>query len=400
MRIALIGIGQAGGKITDELLKYDIDNNAGFVKGCLAINSARQDLSDLEHVPENESLSQDSRRMLIGNSEVNGSGVGADNEKGRDIMQESASDVISEIQSQILMHEVDAFLLVAGLGGGTGSGGMPVLAKEIKNTIKNKPVYGLGVLPSKEEGKIYTLNAAKSLEASVEHTDNLMIFDNDEWSRGSVNLGEWYSDLNSKIVERFGTLFASGEIENNDDVGESVVDASEIINTLNCGGVSTIGHASAKLDDEQINPGFMKMAMGGPDIDTEAATSRMRSITSQAINGQLTLNAEIESTERALTVFAGPEEFMTRKGMQKGRTDVEDQTDCMEVRGGDYPVDKDEVSATVLLSGLYDIPRIKELQKIALEARNEIEDKREEREEKFDELMNEGEGKEIDGLLE
>jgi Cell division GTPase len=180
MRIAIIGIGQAGGKILDKLLEYDVSTRGNFIKGCLAVNTARQDLKGLEHVPEE-------KQLLVGEADPDskGSGVGADNDKGRKIMKREVGDVLGQIDDMPL-YEIDAFITVAGLGGGTGSGGMPVVANQIKQTYGER-VYGLGILPTKDEGSIYTLNAARSLNACVEHTDNLMLFDNNEWSRGKLS---------------------------------------------------------------------------------------------------------------------------------------------------------------------------------------------------------------------
>lgn len=390
MRIGLIGIGQAGGKLVDTFLEQYKDQTAPFIRGCLAVNSARQDLQGLDYVPEDN-------RLLIGEAMVKGNGVGADNRKGREVMDQHVTDVLAEIDSMPL-HEIDAFVVAAALGGGTGSGGLPVLAKELRERY-TEPVYGLGVLPSTEEGQIYTVNAARSLESCVDATDNLMLFDNDAWSRGDGSLEEWYRELNQNLVTRFGTLLAAGEVDEAADVGESVVDASEVINTLDCGGISSVGHATADLDSAAVNPGLLSRFTGGPDIDRDEATNRMRSLTEQAVNGQLTIPADIESTERALVVFSGPRDFLTRRGMEQGRSYVETQTECMEVRGGDYPRETPAVSATVLLSGLYAVPRIRELQEIAVEASNQIDEIRSNREDRLDELLREDEAGEIESLL-
>ena len=177
MRIGLIGIGQAGGKIADKLLEYDVSRTEGrdFVQGCVAVNTAEQDLDGLEVVPEDN-------RVLIGESRFKGNGVGADNTKGRDVMESDYNEVLTQM-NDMPVHNIDAFVLVAALGGGTGSGGLPVLAKQVSQRY-SEPVFGLGVLPSEDEGTIYSVNAARSLEACIEETDNLLIFDNDLWSKG------------------------------------------------------------------------------------------------------------------------------------------------------------------------------------------------------------------------
>lgn len=393
MRIALIGIGQGGGKVTDKLLEYDSKKGGSkFIQGCVAVNTARQDLKGLEYVPEDN-------RELIGESEVKGNGVGADNRRGRDIMQKEYSEVMKHL-NDMPIHKIDAFLTVAALGGGTGSGGMPVIAEKIKERFE-EPVYGLGILPSTEEGQIYSVNAARSLESCVNKTDNLMIFDNDEFNRGAKNLEAWYDELNTMLAERFGTLLSSGEVGEDDYAAESVVDASEVINTLECGGITSLGYASDELDPEDVNPGILSKIVGDNEVDEGENVSRLKGLCQKSLSGRLTLKANIESTERALVIFSGPPKYLSRKGIEEGRSVIERRTNCMEVRGGDYPRPNfGKVTVTVVLSGLHDISRIRELQKIAVEADKKIQDVREQRDENLDELLQNEDAEEIDNLLD
>lgn len=392
MRIGLIGIGQGGGKISDRLLRYDVNLGSNFIRDCMAVNTARQDLNGLEKIPEEN-------RMLIGEAEFKGNGVGADNEEGKRIMQKEINEVVNRVDN-MPFHEIDAFVVVASLGGGTGSGGMPVLCNEIKKRY-TEPVYGIGVLPSSNEGDIYTVNTARALDSVADSTDNLLLFDNDAWSRGRGSLEEWYSELNDKIAVRFGSLFAAGEMGEDDQTAENVVDASEIMNTLDCGGISAIGYASSDIDEEKVNPGLLTRLTSGVEVDKSKSATRMRSLSEQAVSGSQTVPVNIKSTERALIVFSGPPKFIARKGMEEGRSTVERKTDCMEVRGGDYPkTDTPEVSCTVLLSGVYDIPRVKEIQKVAAEADERIQKARDERGQKFEELLQNEDAEEIDSLLE
>ena len=61
--------------------------------------------------------------------------------------------------------------MTAGLGGGTGSGGAPVIARRLKK-LYVEPVYGLGILPARDEGGLYSLNAARSLMTFVKEVFN------------------------------------------------------------------------------------------------------------------------------------------------------------------------------------------------------------------------------------
>jgi cell division GTPase FtsZ len=382
MKLAMIGFGQAGGKILDKFLEYDKRHDSNIVRAAIAVNTAKADLMGLEHVPQEN-------RVLIGQSRVKGHGVGADNELGAEIAEEDIDEVQGAIDS-IPVHEVDAFLVISGLGGGTGSGGSPVIAKHLKR-IYTEPVYGLGVLPGSDEGGIYTLNAARSFQTFVREVDNLLVFDNDAWRKSGESVQGGYDEINEEIVTRFGILFGAGEVEQGGDVAESVVDSSEIINTLAGGGVSTVGYASETVDNDDSGSGLLSRFTGGDDDsleDSASTTNRITSLVRKAALGRLTLPCEIEGTERALLVTAGPPKYLNRKGIERGRKWLEEQTGSMEVRGGDYPVpNSQQVASVVLLSGVNNVPRIKELQEVAIEAQDNIDDIREESEENLEELV-------------
>ncbi len=384
MKLAMIGFGQAGGKIVDKFLEYDAETGSNIVRAAVAVNSAKADLMGLQQIPEEN-------RVLIGQSRVKGHGVGADNELGAEIAEEDIDEIQGSIDS-IPVHEVDAFLVVAGLGGGTGSGGAPVISKHLKR-IYTEPVYGLGVLPGSDEGGIYTLNAARSFQTFVREVDNLLVFDNDSWRKTGESVQSGYDEIISEIVRRFGILFGAGEVQRGQEVAESVVDSSEIINTLAGGGVSTVGFAEEEVEETSSGGLLSRFRGGGSDPDTADSahtTNRITSLVRKATLGRLTLPCEVEGTERALLVMAGPSKYLNRKGIERGRKWLEEQTGSMEVRGGDYPTDgSGRVSSVVLLSGVTNVPRIKELQQVAIEAQDNIDEIRDESEENLSNLVNE-----------
>jgi cell division GTPase FtsZ len=369
MKLCVLGLGQAGGKLLDALLEYDANTGSHIVQGHVAVNTAKADLLGLEYVPED-------RRLLIGQDRVKGHGVGADNQLGSEVANADLSEIVGALDS-VPVHEVDAFLLIAGLGGGTGSGAMPVVARELQR-LYTEPVYGLGILPSQDEGGIYTLNAARSFQTCVGEVDNLIVFDNGAWKRTDTNISDWYTEINGEMIRRLGVLFGAGEIEHGDDVAESVVDASEIINTLSGGGVSTIGYATDRLSEEDLGKkGLLARFSSKTDHNQNdgSRTNRITSLLRKAALGQLTLPCDIDATERALVIVAGPQSHISRKGIEHGRRWLEDTTGTMEVRGGDYPLaDSPYIAGLVLLSGVTSVPRIKELQRVAIETSQNMDD--------------------------
>ncbi len=373
MKIFVIGFGQAGGRIADLFVEFDRKTKLNSVIRAIAINTAKADLMGLKNIPVED-------RILIGASETKGHGVGADNEAGARIAAEEIYTIQSAIDRKET-HKVDAFLIIAGLGGGTGSGGAPVLARRMKK-IYSEPVYALGILPAKDEGKLYSLNAARSLMTLINEVDNLFLFDNDAWKKEGESIKEAYQYINEEIVRRYGVLFGSGE---SNEIGQMVVDAAEIMNTLKDGGISVVGYASERIEKK----GFMKKLFSRKEVSADA-TSRTLSLARRAAMGRLTVPADVSTADKSLVLFAGPPSELDRKGMEKSKTWIEGLIKGGEVRGGDYPLPRsDYVAAIVVFSGVTNIPRVKELQEMAVQAKETIEkvsavEKREKYEDLFD----------------
>lgn len=382
MKLAMVGIGQAGGKIVDALLQYESQTGSDFIVDAVAINTATADLSGLEYVPR-------ANRVVIGQSRVKGHGVGADNELGAEIARENQDEIQGALDG-VAASAIDGFLLIAGLGGGTGSGGSPVIARYL-NRLYTEPVYCLGILPASGEGSVYTLNAARSLKTLVDEVDNLLLFDNDAWRDSGESMGEGFAEINREIATRFGVLFSAGELD--EVVGESVVDSSEIINTLSGRGISTVGYAAEEIQVDKQGLLDRFNDSGETGIDTAASTNRITSVVRKAVLGRLTMPCELAGTQRALVVVSGPPEYLNRKGIERSRKWIEEETGSMEVRGGDYPLPGErKVAAAVMLSGVTRVPRIEQLQQVAVEAQDAMKQVQAEQEKKEQALF------ESDGL--
>ncbi|MFB6200609.1 MAG: tubulin/FtsZ family protein [Halorhabdus sp.] len=353
MKVVLIGLGQAGGKITQELATHDYDLGLGAVQDAMAVNTASADLQSL-----------DIDTMLIGQDRVKGHGVGGDNELGAEIMQAEADEVLDGLDGRVT-SQAEAVVIVAGLGGGTGSGGAPVLAKELKR-IYDVPVYVVGVLPGRGEGAIYQANAGRSLKTVAREADATLLIDNDAWKSSEESVQEGYETINDNIAQRVGLLFASGEMV--DGVGESVVDSSEIINTLRSGGIAALGYASADASED-----------GSDNVNTITSLTRNALLTSTSLPNAV-------KAETALLVIAGEPSRISRKGVERARRWVEDETGSLEVRGGDFPLDSDRLAALVLLGGVERSERVQEFMDRAAEAAERTEQREETTDFQTDEL--------------
>uniref|UniRef100_A0A7J2THP2 Tubulin-like protein CetZ n=1 Tax=Archaeoglobus fulgidus TaxID=2234 RepID=A0A7J2THP2_ARCFL len=380
MRFFVIGFGQAGGKILDMFVENEKRRGSVSRMRWLAINTARTDLIGLKHVPMKD-------RLLIGQTIVKGHGVGTDNKLGAKIAEEEIETILNAIDERGT-HDLDAFLIIAGLGGGTGSGGAPVLAKYLKE-MYSEPVYSFGILPAPEEGKLYSLNAARSMVTLLKYVDNLILFDNGAWKYEGLSLRESFEKVNDEIVRRIAILARAGEPIEEDVVGEMVVDSSEVINTLKGGGISSIGYATSLAEEKKGFSLFKKKKEGLETIEGDKAM-KIAALVRRAALGRLTLPCNISSAERALIIVAGPPEHLDRKGLEKAKMWLEEQISGVEVRAGDYPTRRTKyVAALVLLANVTDAPRVKELQRLAIEARGEIESAEKERIEKTLQLFDE-----------
>ena len=355
MRVFFIGFGQAGGKLVDMFLAQDRKLGSTSFRG-IVINTARTDLMGIKNIPMED-------RLLIGQTMVKGHGVGTDNVTGAKVAADEIDTIISAIDRRGT-HDIDAFVVCAGLGGGTGSGGSPVLCRHLKR-IYREPVYAVGIIPAPEEGRLYSLNGESVKSA--------------------------YERLNEEIVRRFGVLFRAGEVGKY-GVGEMVVDSSEIINTLRGGGISSVGYAISEAipvakgggkpsSKKDSNGGLLSSILGKkekkaePHVDIasgEDKSAKIIGLVRRAMLGRLTLPCDYSTAERALVLVAGPPTELDRKGVEKSKSWVEENIAGVEVRGGDYPVDSGYVAAVVLLASIGDAPRIRELMELAKEAKEEV----------------------------
>ncbi|MFP4126478.1 MAG: cell division protein, partial [Alphaproteobacteria bacterium] len=119
-----------------------------------------------------------------------------------------------------------------------------------------EPVYGLGVLPSTDEGGRPSLNAARSLRSFAESVDNLLLFDNEVWQASGDSLESGYDRTNRELAKRVVTLLSPGEVDGS-IVSETAMDSSDINRTLATGGVSSIAYADARLEPSNRRKGLV-----------------------------------------------------------------------------------------------------------------------------------------------
>jgi len=359
MNAVLLGVGQAGRKLATALAEFDADAGYGAVLDALAVNTAA---ADLDPLPLDT--------VLVGQSRVNGHGVGGDNELGAEVMEEDAVEVLDSLAPKVTA-DAEALFVVAGLGGGTGSGGAPILVRELSR-VYDVPVYALGVLPGRDEGAMYQVNAGRSLKTLVREADATILLDNDAWRSSGESVEGGYAAINASMAKRVGLLLVAGESV--EGVAESVVDTSEVINTLRAGGMAAVGFASAPAAEDA----------------EENVTTVMSAVRSAVMTGMSLPNAT--DADAALVAVAGDPDRISRKGAEKARKWLQEETGSMQVRGGDFPLESDRVAALVLLGG---VERSRRVDEFLERARQAVRDEPEERPDPADAFRND----DLDDLL-
>jgi cell division GTPase FtsZ len=358
MRIGLIGMGQAGGRIADLFTNFSKHTIYGkIVSFSLAINAAKSDLLGLSTIPYDD-------RLLIGHTEVRGHGVGLSRSTGATIATGGLHTVLDAITRRFSEY-IDAFFVVVGTGGGTGSGGVPVLVRDLKENFR-EPVYVLAVLPSDEEGTLMASNSVDCFTELQSIADGIIAFDNNLWKKQARSLEDAYYAMNSWLLRPLFSLLGAGEAKKG-NVGVKVVDAGDLIASWK--GLAVMGYSTLRartLSDKLL--GLFRIRR--PDsMDMLAPTVKLYSVASNALSaGALSARCNLKEAQRGLILFAGPRSEINIEGYTRARQLVEEAIGRQEVRGGDFPIDRlNEVRAVTLLSGFNDLPRLREFrERVAL----------------------------------
>ena len=362
MKFALLGVGGAGGRIVNALAKIEANSDRTFSRDqFLVFDTTKAAFEEFTEVPPN-------KHVLVGDThpDIRGEGLDGDVDLGAAVAEEDTDEIFREFD-KLATHEVHATVFVAGLAGGTGGGVGPVILKGLQSVTEN-PVYVLGILPADCEGDQAASNAARALRSYVELADNTILFDNDAWfdEEADGDLEETYQRLNVELVTRIIAVLAAGELEDA-PIAENRMDASDIMRTLEPGGVSTLGYATTELDRPS---GLLErlLAVLKRDDDEEPVTdaTQIQELIQSTVRQKLTVPCQLDSTERGLLVLSGPRDVCSRKGFETGRYWLEQETDTVDVRAGDEPKDGSLISASVLLTNVTDVPRIEELQRRAV----------------------------------
>ena len=182
--IVVAGIGGAGCNFVHRM-------SLGNVRGLttIAVNTDRLHLE----------LVDADRKLLIGNDRVHGTGAGADPQTGRLCMEEAADELAQ------LLGSPDVVFVVAGLGGGTGTGGAPVAARIAHEA--GAIAVGVAFMPfGSERGRSEV--ARSGLEQFRQSSDAVMVMENDRLLTMTPDLPieAAFLSMDRLIVERIGGM--------------------------------------------------------------------------------------------------------------------------------------------------------------------------------------------------
>ena len=154
--LKVIGVGGGGNNAVNRMIDHGM-NNVEFI----AINTDGQALN----------LSKASSKIQIGEKLTRGLGAGANPEIGKKAAEESREQIEDAIQG------ADMVFVTAGMGGGTGTGAAPVVAKIAKEM--GALTVGVVTRPFGFEGRKRQTQAAAGVESMKAAVDTLIVIPND-----------------------------------------------------------------------------------------------------------------------------------------------------------------------------------------------------------------------------
>ena len=355
MKLLIIGFGQCGSKIADEFARLNrkarTQRRIEVITDAFAVDTDTANLGGLYTIKADYQ-----HRILMESQRTDGHNGVRMSELGAEITMENSNRIIDAIRSAKRLFETDAFLLIAGVAGGTGSGGISIMAQSIKNCYKDKPVYSLVILPFKdeeeaEERTIY--NAAISLKSIYSVADAVFVADNQRYVTKDSALRNNLTKINELIVEPFYDLLCAGEEEKTRYIGASTADAGNIIQTL--AGWTAIGCGKSQLPRPLIKLPFRRWrTFKDKTTETRVGIQAME----EAI-GQLPVECNPADAGSALYLILAPAAEMKIELFQELGSYLKDIVRGAVIRGCDYPRGKGVMNVTVILSGLSSVERIK-----------------------------------------
>ena len=241
VRIIVVGVGGAG----KNAVKRMVEEGIGGVE-FIGINTDKQAL-DLCKAPT---------LLAIGEKTTGGKGAGANPEVGMKSAEESAEDISAAIKG------ADMVFITCGMGGGTGTGAAPVVAR----IAKEQGILTVGIVtkPFQFEGKPRMNNALNGIERLKESVDTLIVIPNQklvEICNKSMGIGESFRMADGVLhqaVQGITDLITKNSLIN--------LDFADVQTVMKDKGLAHVGIGSAKGDEKALEA--VKAAVASPLLET------------------------------------------------------------------------------------------------------------------------------------
>ena len=303
--VSVIGAGGAGSNIVSWIKQRGLHGGK-----LIAVNT------DAAHL----GISKADRRILIGPKVTQGRGCGGYPEKGMDAARESLSEIEREVQG------ANIIFICAGLGGGTGTGAIQVLAEDLKRRT-GALIIGVVTLPFAVERFRYDM-AKEALENLQRSCDTLVTIDNNKLTRlaGNLPLKEALGVANELVGQ-----FVKGITETITTASLINIDFADLTAIMEGKGLAAIGVGTAEgmdrievatrmaletqlldIKDMSMATGVLVHVSGGDDITLEEVTRAGELVTrSMPHEVRIVWGARVDSTmkgrARVMIVLTGVE---------------------------------------------------------------------------------------------
>ncbi len=218
--IKVIGVGGGGSNAVNHMFGQNIEG-VNFI----ICNTDAQALA----------LSRVANKIQLGPLLTQGLGAGANPDIGRQATEES----LEEIKSILEVNTKMAFI-TAGMGGGTGTGGAPILAKICKDL--GILTVGIVTTPFSYEGKKRQLQAEEGIHLLKDYVDTLLVISNDKLRHqfGNLKMKEAFSRADNVLATAAKCIT---DVINS--TGQINVDFADVCTVMRSGGVAILGSAAA-----------------------------------------------------------------------------------------------------------------------------------------------------------
>lgn len=219
--IKVIGVGGGGGNAVNYMHKQGIEGVDYVI--------CNTDAQALER-------SSILNKIQLGVSLTEGLGAGADPEVGEKAAMESVEDI-----KAMLGDSTKMVFITAGMGGGTGTGAAPIIAK----ICKEKDILTIGIVtsPFKFEGRPRFEQAQKGIEKLRQYVDSLIVINNDKLRDiyGNLGIKSGYAKADEVL-----TIAAKGIAEIITKPFDVNVDLRDVKKVLSDSGTAIMGSAKGK----------------------------------------------------------------------------------------------------------------------------------------------------------